>query len=39
MFTIDLAPDADKCYLDEVGKLLSMFIAESYGKPGDPRDN
>jgi hypothetical protein len=39
MFTIDLAPDADKCYLDEVGKLLSLFIAESYGKPGDPRDN
>jgi hypothetical protein len=30
-FTIELAPDADKCYLNDVGKLLSVWIASEYG--------
>jgi hypothetical protein len=31
-FEIYLAPDADRCYLDDVGKLLSVFIAAGYGE-------
>jgi hypothetical protein len=31
-FEIYLAPDADKVHLDEVGKMLSLFIASSYGE-------
>jgi hypothetical protein len=31
-FEIYLAPDADRVHLDDVGKLLSVFIAHEYGE-------
>lgn len=31
-FELFLAPDADRCHLETVGKILSVWIASEYGK-------